>query len=421
MALGLLIGFLYLTAFIPRTAFRENLLLSAEYLYENESEFYRLRENDRRTEIHNYADVITFNIMYSIEGEDLWDQLMMSPFYSDNVNGEYPMIWLLKERIEGEKQADTIYDRYWHGSMLLLRPLFCVFTITQIRVLMLVVSMGLLLLLSIGLWKKKQKSFAVSLWIAAIMTGYPMVSYCVEYFMVWLIMLGISLAAMRLYDRIEAVTKLVIISGVCCAFFDFLTTETVALVIPLAIVCCLRARDGLIKNFMQGIKWVAWWCFLWVISYLGTLGTKWSLSSLVIGQERFSTAIAMMLGRQGAETIYAGNLSQPMAALLTNLRLMFGLTDKVTLEGLMIGVLLVAGALSCVIYLFRKSGKACVLPGLLFVLGCIPVVRILVLNNHSLEHCFFVYRALFSSIVCAIIGIAEVMDWSFIKKFIKRG
>ena len=239
--------------------------------------------------------------------------------------------------------------------------------------------------------------------------------------MVWLIMLGMSLAAIRFYDSIGAVAKLAVISGVCCAFFDFLTTETVALVIPLAIVCCLRARDGLIKNFMQGIKWVAWWCFLWVISYLGTLGTKWSLSSLVIGQERFSTAIAMMLGRQGAETIYAGNLSQPMAALLTNLRLMFGLTDKVTLEGLMIGVLLVAGTLSCVIYLFRKSGKACVLPGLLFVLGCIPVVRILVLNNHSLEHCFFVYRALFSSIVCAIIGIAEVMDWSFIKKFIKRG
>ncbi|MBR5128172.1 MAG: hypothetical protein IKU69_07055, partial [Roseburia sp.] len=81
VTLGILIGLLYLTAQIPKEVFRKNLLASAKYLSENEDEFYQIVEGDKRTLVHNYADVITFNIMYSVDGKDAWDELMMSPFY----------------------------------------------------------------------------------------------------------------------------------------------------------------------------------------------------------------------------------------------------------------------------------------------------------------------------------------------------
>ena len=58
---------LYLSACIPKEAFRDNLLESARILEENEDEFYYIRENNRRTIIDNYADTIVYNIMYSIE------------------------------------------------------------------------------------------------------------------------------------------------------------------------------------------------------------------------------------------------------------------------------------------------------------------------------------------------------------------
>ena len=38
ITLGILMGLLYVTAFIPKDAFRENLLESAEYLAKNEDE-----------------------------------------------------------------------------------------------------------------------------------------------------------------------------------------------------------------------------------------------------------------------------------------------------------------------------------------------------------------------------------------------
>ncbi len=413
ITLGILIGLLYLTALIPNTAFKENLLTSAQYLAENEDEFYRLVEDDRRTEIDNYADVILFNIMYSIDGDDLWDELMMAPFYSDHVNEEYPMIRLLQERIAQNKPADTIYDRYWHGMMILMRPLFCVFTITQIRIVMLVVLLGLLALLSVQMWRKNLCVPVVAVWVSAVLVGYPMISQCVEYQSVWLIMIGISLAALKCYHKPRVVAGLMVICGVCCAFFDFLTTETVAIVLPLAIVLCLCEKEGLLKNFRQGLLWLIWWGTSWGIAYIGTLVVKWSLSSIVIGQERFSFALSIMLQRQG------GSLSQSLTALLVNIRLMLGLSGQVSLQGMFIGLLVIVGIMLCIIYLFRKTREKCVLPTLLFLLGSIPVLRIMLLNSHSLQHCLFVYRALFATIVCVITGFVYIIDWEFVKKILR--
>lgn len=422
VTLGILIGLLYVTALIPKEAFRDNLLVSADYLSEKEAEFYCLIEGDNRTLVHNYADVITFNIMYSIDGEDLWDELMMSPFYSDGINQNYPMIELLAERITEEKQADTVYDRYWHGMMMLLRPLFCIFSITQIRIVMLVVLIALLLGLSVLLWKRGIHTLIVALWIAVVMTGYPMIAMCMEYVPVWLIMLGCSFAAFKWYQSDIAVMKISIVSGVCCAFFDFLTTETVAIVIPLVVVLCLKDKDGQIENYLQGVKWLLANGVLWGIAYIGTLFTKWIFSSIVLGQNRIGFALSMMLKRQGDTSGQLGEtvFPQPVASVLANVRLMLGMQEMVSLESVCGIVLVIFFIMLCMIYLFRKKGSGCVLPGLLFLLGCVPVMRMLVLHNHSLEHCFFVYRALFATVVCVATGFAFIIDWKMIRKLIKR-
>lgn len=112
VTLFVLMLLLYASAWIPKEAFRENLLLSAEYLEEKEDEFYCLQKGNPATEIDNYADAILFNIMYSIEEKDKAVTLIEAPFYSDRGNEEYPMLRLLKERIAEEKEPDTVYDRY---------------------------------------------------------------------------------------------------------------------------------------------------------------------------------------------------------------------------------------------------------------------------------------------------------------------
>ena len=324
VTLTALIGLLFVSACIPKEAIRDNLLESAYYLEQKEDEFYFRKDNNRRTLIDNYADTIEFNIMYSVDAEHRLESLLISPFYSDNANAEYQMISILRERIEEEKEIDTVYDRYWHGIQMIMRPLFVIFDIAQIRILMMSVLIGGLAMLGFYLWKKGQKAFALSMIPAAVLISYPMLGMCMEYVPTFLIMLVASFVCVKWYQSKKMVMAVLLISGMCCGFFDILTTETVAVVIPLAIVLVLRETEGVLDRFWKELLFVIGSGFLWGIGYLGVFGSKWLFSSLSLGSNRFAQAISMMLYRQGAEVAAesGSGLSQPLEALARNIGLL---------------------------------------------------------------------------------------------------
>ena len=418
VTLGVFLGLLYLSACIPKEAFRENLLESAYYLEENEDEFYHRRDNNRRTLIDNYADTIEFNIMYSVDEEHRLESLLISPFYSDNANAEYQMISILRQGIEEEKEIDTVYDRYWHGMQMIMRPLFVLFDIVQIRILMMSVLIIGLAFLMFCLWKREQKVMALSMIPAAVLISYPMLGMCMEYVPTFLIMLIISYFSLKYYRSKKRIMSLLFISGMCCGFFDILTTETVAVVVPLAIVLALREKEGVLDGFWKEILFVVSSGFLWGIGYLGVFGSKWLFSSLSLGANRFAPAISMMLYRQGAEVaVESGSgLSQAMEALARNLRLLLGFPLEMEYGSVLMIAAAVLGAVACFVYLYRKSGKDCILPALLALLALVPVFRIMFLNSHSYQHSYFTYRALFASICCMITAVVKVIDVNLLKK-----
>ena len=418
VTLGVFLGLLYLSACIPKEAIRENLLESAYYLEENEDEFYHRRDNNRRTLIDNYADTIEFNIMYSVDEEHRLESLLISPFYSDNANAEYQMISILRQGIEEEKEIDTVYDRYWHGMQMIMRPLFVLFDIVQIRILMIGVLIIGLAFLMFCLWKREQKVMALSMIPAAVLISYPMLGMCMEYVPTFFIMLVVSLACLKWYQSKKMIMTWLLISGMRCGFFDILTTETVAVVIPLAIVLALREKEGILDRFWKEILFVVSSGFLWGIGYLGVFGSKWLFSSLSLGANRFAPAISMMLYRQGAEVaVESGSgLSQPMEALARNLRLLLGFPLEMEYGTVLMIAAAVVGIAVCFVYLYRKTGKDCVLPALLALLALVPIFRIMFLNSHSYQHSFFTYRALFATIVCVITAVVKVVDGNLLNK-----
>ena len=418
ITLGILIGILYLSACIPKEAFRDNLLETAKYLEENEDEFYFIKENNRRTIIDNYADTIVYNVMYSVDQEHRLESLIISPFYSDYANSEYQMIALLRERIEEEKEIDTVYDRYWHGMQMILRPLFVFFNIVQIRIIMNVLLMGLLLFLIWNLWKKEQKVLAISMIVAAVFISYPMLGMSIEYTAPFLIMPIISLVCMKYFKDRNTVINVLLVSGMCCGFFDILTTETVAVVIPLAIVFCMRQKEEGLYSFWKELGFVIASGLVWGIGYLGVFVSKWILSSIVLGQNRFTQALSMMAYRQGAQvTAESGSgLSQVWEALARNLRLLLGFPLDMEYRTVLMIVAVIIGIIVCFVYLYRKTGKECILPAILTLLACVPVARILILNSHSYQHSYFTYRALFASICCIITATGKVLDMNLLKR-----
>lgn len=440
VSLGILVFLFWLSAGIPRSAIRSNLLKSAEYLLSEEDVFYQMREGDRRTEIHNYADATTFNILYSMDGADRLKEIMISPFYSDRVNESKIMTELLVERICDEEEPDTVYDRYWHGMCMLLRPLFLIFTIQGIRWLFLGVLVVMLACLVRLLLRRRQTTTAVMLVFAATLVQLPMTAFCMEYLPTVLIMLGISIAMVCCAEDRKKVLGFCVLSGVLVAFFDFLTTETLAIVVPLAIVYCIRSKEGKLMKFWNEVKFLVSAGVSWGAAYVGSYFVKWTLSGMVLGENRWSAAVESFLARQGdsvisfaldslisgtiltanAERMAGGDvLPQWLSAVVINVRLMLGLSGKITLEGLALVLFFVAAGIAGVIYLYKKK-EAGVLPVMLFLLGLVPIARMMVLHNHSTVHCFFVYRALFGTIFCFMTGFVEVIDWSLLQRRRRR-
>ena len=436
LTLGILVMLLALAVSIPKYKVRENLLRSANYLLESEDLFYQIKTGDRRTEIHNYADATTLNILYSIDGKDRLEEIILSPFYTQKVNLDKSVLELLADRVTYERSADTLYDRYWHGMVMLLRPLLVFFTIQQIRWIFLGLLILVMSILTGMLIKRKQKLSAVLLWVGAALVQLPIVAFCMEYYPVFLITFLIAIAMLKSEQNRKRILGWCIVSGTCVAFFDFLTTETIAFVIPMALVYCVWEHNGQIKSKKEEVNYVMGAGILWAGSYIMTYLVKWGLASLVHGEERFSSALAQFAGRQGnAVTDFAidslsnnlispeavqnagGNLlPQFLSAVVINMRLLLGLSGKITLESLALIVVFAGLTLAAVVYLFRKPGKIGALPVVLFILGAVPVLRMLVLHNHSIEHCFFVYRALYGTIFCLTAGVITMIHWEFLQR-----
>lgn len=439
--LGVLFLLQILSAQIPNFKIRENLLESANYLLELEDDFHQLIKGDRRTEIHNYADATTLNILYTVNGKGAFWSSVLSPFYSDRVNTDKSMIELLSERIKWERPADTLYDRYWHGMILILKPLLLLFTLQQIRGIFLGTLVVLLTILTVLLIQRKQYLFSALLWLGAVSVQAWMAGLCIEYFPVFFITFLVSILMVTNEAKRERIICFCVVSGVCVAFFDFLTTETLAFVIPLACVYSIWSSKGVLRSIKEEIVFLVRAGLSWVGAYAATYLTKWILASFVYGEERISVALFQLAGRQGnaavsfaTDSISQNSISpevlqnaggevlpQFLSAVVINLRLLLGLSGKISLEKLALGLVLLGMIVASVIYVFRKPGPMGVFPVILLLLGTIPVLRMMVLHNHSLEHCFFVYRSLYGTIVCFGAGLISMLNWNFLRRRKKHG
>ena len=424
VTLGILFVLFVFSCCIPKEKIKENLLVSAEYLLAEEELFHQLKEGDRRTEIHNYADATTLNILYSMDREDLLWNLAMSPFYSDGMDLTRSVTELLQERIVQEREADTVYDRYWHGMILILKPLFLLFTVQQIRWIFLGILVTGMLVLTLLLIQRKQYLMSVLLWLGALAVQFWMAGLCIEYFPVFLIAICVSIATVLKEENRSRICHLCIVSGVCVAFFDFLTTETLAFVLPLVVVYGIWQSKGSLRSIKEEVWFLIKAGSNWLGAYVFTYLAKWTLASAVCGEERFSVALMQLAGRQGNSVTNLAvetNLPQFLSAVLINIRLLLGLDGTMRLDKLLFVLLATGLILAVFVYLFRKPGRVETFSVLLWLLGTIPMFRMMVLNNHSIEHCFFVYRSLYGTIVCYAAGFLNVIDWEFLRRRKKHG
>lgn len=388
---------------IPNDMIKANMEKSA-LSYKEKQAFSYDGETKLKDTADNYADAILLCVSWNMGDGSPFVSALDTKYNDGGDYGENAGFYL---SVTQNEKPNTDYSRYWHGSAMLIRPLHLFSDVDGIKLMGLIFAILLAVIALIILIKHKHIMLGVSLALSLALVHIWNIRLSLEYqpaILIALLFCILFLIAERKSDN--ALTHLSVICGVAVAFFDFLTTETLTILLPLILTIAVRAKEQRCGDFKSCIRLLLFCLISWGIAYCLTFILKWSVASLATGENKFILALTSAEERFGstAET----NLN-PIAAIflapLANLSTLFGSVVRVDIPRVVIGILLFAMIVISVVYLFGKKSTDKTPQKLLSILGMIVFVRFMILSNHSYLHEFFTYRALAAPILAVLAGL----------------
>jgi len=400
IAAALMLALLVGAACIPRGAIEGNMRESARFLAAGETYPLAVPGVDA-SRIDRYADAILLNIAWHYDAAKPLRSVMLSAYrHAPNQN----VLDSLLDAVTNDQPANQQYLRYWHGSIAVVRPLLAVLSLRQIYVFNGVLLAALAALLTALLLRRRAWFPAAGMLAGMIAAAFWFVPLSLEYTWTCLLALIWSLFVLRLADRgkWERAGVVFLISGMVTSFLDFLTTETLSLLVPLLLLIWLRRRADAAASPVR-TAWTA--AVPWCCGYVGMWLLKWLLAGAVLGENVLPYVTEHIDERLSGEVAGIGPIRLVSGAIWRNVFCLFPLGWGVV--GALTGLALLVGAAYVgFVYLQKGCDKRLILTYAL--LGLVPYARYLTLRNHSFLHFFFTYRAQMASVLAAALILDEL-------------
>ncbi|MBQ8568583.1 MAG: hypothetical protein IJ446_05125 [Oscillospiraceae bacterium] len=397
-ALLFLWGALLLSSSVPDEKIYDNLYSSAQH-YSGKMAFGFKSDGRYNSVTDNYADVILLNIIYNIKSNDPFISSLDTKYYSGGEEGvNAGFYYSLTEGIP----PDTDYTRYWHGMAVFIRPLLIFTDVEGIKNIGAWAVMLLMAALCVILTVKKQYFGAAAVIISFSAVQLWNIRLSLEYLPSAAVCFFMSILYVLLEKKSDDILiYLSICGGVMIAFFDFLTAETLTILIPLLLVYIIRMNDGRTGELKSMFRTFFLNCIAWGISYIMTFIAKWTIASAVTGENKFTAALSSVGERFAGEADKIGYPKLILYAPLANLSTVFGGTERISSGNIIVGLAVTAVVMCGVYYILRRK-VFCKEAVIFAVIAVIPFIRFSVLSNHSYLHEFFTYRALASSVMALL-------------------
>ena len=443
-------SFTILCTLIPKEKIKENMKESADYMYEQGTAHFIL-VFIHASFLDYYADSITLSIAYNFDEEHPVESSMWASYYgtSSNLMPEY-----LKESVENDPEPNTEYMRYWHGSASLMRLSHLILNVKQVFVLHAVFMSLAIVVLMCTLWRHNLKGEATCFLLSMIVVSIWYVPLCLEYFYAVFIMIVASIAGVKIQmpsgsanreacwnNKDSILGAFFLITGMFTAYFDFLTAETLTLLIPLLFILRIRSRQSTqsikygqriengqyaengqkiensqkIHSRQKSKKEVLFTiksCLLWSIGYVGAWVMKWILAALILHQDMLpfiTEHIAERLDGDIVEGLRPDNYI--LAAIARNLKCLFpyeyGISGAILVFAFIIVVVILPVAMNR-IRMKKEINRTAIL--LYVIIGIIPFIRFTVLHNHAYRHYIFTHRALAATVLAISFIVLEVVE-----------
>lgn len=352
------------------------------------------------TTLDNYTDAwMLRNAFY--DGEESVFQKSLNVYYYGYQDGKNrnvceSMIDYLNG-VEGYHRRS--YARYWHGYLILLKPLLCFFDYGDIRGILKLTELSLLIYLCMLLERKKMARVLPALAVMMFCIGFYEIGQSMQYSWVFLIAVTASIFILKKYPVMDGKMVFLII-GMCTSFFDFLTYPLFTLGMPLVILLLCMAVSEEKKGT---VKVVVLNSVFWGIGYFGFWAEKWILGTLLTEENILVEALGSIIERTGRSVV-----DQPIGYVETVLE-NIGILCKWPY------VLAVLGGLALI---FAGMRKECLkvskeLTAAYLLVAVFPFIWYAAAMNHSYLHSFMTYRDLGVSIFA---GLSMIISMREIKR-----
>lgn len=344
--------------------------------------------NNRGMARDNHTDAIMLgNAVYDDKDKNILEKALGVYRYVDESQMPISSLqaFLDKENVGGGEEVS--YPRYWHGYLIVLKPLLCIFTYSQIRIFNVLLQSILLILLSIKLSKKTNWRYSVCLSGGALAVFPFVVPLCMQYSTATYVMLFgciIYLNHIDYWERDNRILYYFMLVGIVTSYVDFLTYPIITLGGLLVIgVLVTGERTGYI------IKNSAMWC----LGYFGMWFGKWMAASIILKENVINDGFEQMVFRtSNATDTMAGKKISALSAVFANF------SSMTNIYYIVVFLLLFIFLISVVKKQREFRLKNIVKQRHFLWVALYPFIWYAVLKNHSYDHSSFTYRALFVTV-----------------------
>lgn len=293
------------------------------------------------------------------------------------------------------------YSYYWHGYVILLRPLLYFMDYSDLRLLNGILQLLLLIVLAHQVWKRKGLPYAL-----AALTSYALLmpvamALSLQFTWVFYIAMGGTLLLVFKGERLLENGRYLycfLALGMLTCYFDLLTYPLFTWGIPLAWWLAMRSdHSGAVRRLKQVVA--AGLC--WILGYGGLWGCKWILATLVLRRNVVREAIEEVFMRTGmSDGAQSWGVAERWNAVYTNWK---------HYDYIIYTVLLAAWLLWILARSLRKNWKATGNSCAYALISLSSFVWYMTLANHTSGHHFFAYRNFGVSILALILLYIEAL------------
>lgn len=395
----LVVGFtLMLVAYALPVGRMKNNIAESHEIYNYEGQYPQITQGFKSMQLDNYTDALMYaTAIHPGSGNLIKDALGNARYeYRDTsmtqALNDYANNVVSKE----EQKYEMFYSRYWHGYLVVLKPLLLFFNVSEIRMMNMIIQGTFFLVLLYLIRKKIGEQYQLP-YIAMMFVLNPIaLPLSLQFSWVFYVAILGTLGVLILKD-IQLRQKYILwfwFIGMLTSYMDLLTYPMFTYGLSIITLLLICRNQGWKKhvNYVvaSGIAWGLGYAIMWIGKWIFT----WIFSNGNIIREAMEKILyrTSMVG-EGLEDL------NPISVVFKNISVL------IKWPYLLLLLIIIGG-----LYLLREKCGAKkqwenIIPYAIIVI--VPIFWLVVKANHSYAHYWFTFRELSITIMAIIVGIME--------------